>query len=271
VNKIWQSLSRESSLAAEHLAIGVTALGKANCAKLAYYSQAFFSLTTGFERASKLSIVVDYCLENKGDFPTNDVLREYGHDLATLLNKANKIAERRKLNILLPNTEIHKGIIKVLTDFANNITRYYNIDFITKNPKTKEEDPIKSWFQLVTIPVLKKHKTQKQIDKVQRNAHFIDKIIGSNVMIIHHTESGDELNTIYEAFYHTGIIDLAKPDTRMYVMQISRFLGSLLSKLGNVAYSTGIDTIPCLSEFFVIFNNNDKYFKNRKTWSIYSP
>jgi hypothetical protein len=53
MNKIWQAIAHEASLAAEHIGIGATAIGKANYAD-AYYAQAFFALTTGFERASKL-------------------------------------------------------------------------------------------------------------------------------------------------------------------------------------------------------------------------
>jgi len=270
VNKTWQALAHEASLAAEHLAIGATSLGKADYAEHAYYGQAFFALTIGFERASKLTLVIDHALENGGNFPAYNVIRGYGHDLATLLNKVNEIAERRELDTRLPTTEIHEGIIKVLTDFASNLTRYYNLDFVTENPKTKgEEDPVKSWFELVINPILKKHQTQKLRDKVQQNAQLIDELFGSHTSVIHHAESGDELNTLYEASHQTGITDFAKPYSRMYVMQIARFLGNVLSELGYAAYSTGLDTIPYLSDFFRIFNNDDKYFKKRKTWSIY--
>ena len=53
MTKLWYALQRESSLAAEHLASGVTALGKANYAQEYYLAQAFFALTIGLERCAK--------------------------------------------------------------------------------------------------------------------------------------------------------------------------------------------------------------------------
>ena len=215
MNKIWQAIAHEASLAAEHIGIGATAIGKANYAEPAYYAQAFFALTTGFERASKLALVIDYALENRGDFPANRVLRGYGHDLSALLNKVNEIAKGRKLDTQLPRTDIHKGMIKVLSYFATNITGYYNLDYVTENPRTKgEDDPVKSWFELVIIPIFKKHHTQRQRHKTQRNAQLVDELIGGHAIVIHHAESGAELNTVYEASCQTGIIDLAKPYTK---------------------------------------------------------
>jgi len=51
------------------MGISATAIGKANYARLAYYAQAFFALTIGFERAGKLALVVDYAIQNGGTSP----------------------------------------------------------------------------------------------------------------------------------------------------------------------------------------------------------
>lgn len=272
MNKIWQALAREAALAAEHLAIGATIIGKANYAETAYYGQAFFALATGFERAAKLSLVIDHALKNNGQFPTSKVLRDYGHNLSALLTKVDEIAAQRQLRRRLPNSEIHNSIIKLLTDFANNVTRYYNLDLVTGNPITEKQiDPVSAWFDQVVVPILRKHQTKRQKNKIQQNARLIDELIGCHAMVMHHSESGDELNTVYDASFQTGITEAAKPYVRMYVMQIVRFMGHVLSELGYAAYGTDMDTIPHLSEFFAIFNNNDQYFKSRRTWSIYRP
>ena len=158
MDKTWQALADEAALAAEHLAIGATTLSKANYAQQAYYSQAFFALAIGLERASKLALVVDHALEHAGVFPKHKALRNYGHDLQTLLTRADEIAKRRELEDRLPRTRVHENIIKVLTDFANNITRYYNLDLLTGRPHTAEhDDPVRAWFDLVITPILEKH------------------------------------------------------------------------------------------------------------------
>lgn len=273
MNPTWNAIAREAALAAEHLGNGATILGRANYAHHAHYGQAFFSLSTGFERAAKLVFVVDHALENAGAFPRSDELRNYGHKLDQLLNRADEIAERRMLtHIRLPRSEIHTGITTVLTDFANNITRYYNLDLVTGDPRTaKRDDPTKAWYNLVVQPVLKKHYGARQKEKHRSNAELISSLLQPISMIRHTSETGEPLETVFDASLQTGITDFAKPYVRMYVMQLIRFIGRLLGELGYINYEVRLETIPHLSEFFAIFNNDDRYFLKRKTWSIYRP
>lgn len=275
MNEIWQALTREAGLAAEQLAIGISALGKANYAQHAYYGQAFFALSIGLERAAKLALVVDYAVEHNGMFPSNRMLLGYGHKLNVLLDLADEIAKRRALAGVakrLPHTPIHVGIIDVLSDFADNITRYYNLDLVTGDPRAAGQmDVIRAWFERVTMAVLAAHYEPRQRERHQRNAQLVDQILGENAKVFFHSEEGHVLNSLYEASAQTGITDFARPYTRMYVMQILRFLGSLLSELGYAAHRRQLDMIPELSEFFATFNNSDSYFKRRKTWSIYRP
>jgi hypothetical protein len=193
MNESWQALAREAGLAAEHLAIGATTLGKANYARKAYYSQAFFALAIGLERATKLALVVDHALEHGGDFPRHKVLRSYGHDLEKLLELTDKIAERHgsaEPEDRLPRTTIHKGIILVLSEFANNITRYYNLDLITGDARTAERDePVRAWFDLVTTPILNVHYRQCHYDKHQRNARLASDLLSGHTAVHHHSDS----------------------------------------------------------------------------------
>lgn len=272
MNEQWQALAREAGLAAEHLAIGATSLGRANYAQTAYYGQAFFALTTGMERATKLAFVIDYALEHNGSFPAHSALRRYGHDLRKLLDDADKIAERIGLDAegRLPRTIVHEGIVKVLSDFASNITRYYNLDLVTGDPRAvQQDDPIRAWFDLVVTPILSTHYTNHQHDKHQRNARKMEDILGGYASVYHHSEQGEVINTVFEASLHTGVTEFARPFARMYVMQIARFLSRLLIELGWASYGLKTETVPDMSDFFAIFNNADNYFKRRKTWSIY--
>jgi hypothetical protein len=274
MNATFHAIAREAAVAAEHLASGATILGKANYAHHAHYEQAFFALTTGIERSTKLAFVIDHALESAGTFPTNAQLRSYGHNLRSLLDQADAIAERRGLtgNSRLPRTNIHEGIITVLTDFANNITRYYNLDFITGDARAfQRNDPTKDWFRLVVTPILAKHYDRSHQERHRHNAEIISSMMQDFTTVFHFSEEGDTLETVYSASLQTGTTEFAKPYARMYVMQIARFLGNLLSELGYSSYATKLDTIPHLPEFFAIFNNSDKYFFRRKTWSIYRP
>ena len=275
MNETWQALAREAGLAAEHLAIGVSALGKANYAQQAYYGQAFCALTVGLERATKLALVVDYLLENNGAFPSYQMIRGYGHNLRKLLRKADEIAKRRGLSGpagRLPQNAIHDSIVQVLSDFAGNVTRYHNLDLVTGDPRaTKHGDPVRAWYEQVIIPVLATHYRPGNKQKHERNARLVAQLLGDYAIVRHYAETGDLLDSVYEASMQTAITDFARPYVRMYVMQIARFLGRLLSQLGYAAHHYQLEIIPELSEFFRIFNNSDRYFRQRKSWSIYQP
>jgi hypothetical protein len=54
----------------------------------------------------------------------------------------------------------------------------------------------------------------------------------------------------------------------MYVLQIARFLARLLSELGSLGYRMSPQIIPELSEFYRVFENDDREFRKRKTWRM---
>lgn len=215
MDETWQAIAREAGLGAEHLAIGITALGRSNYAQQAYYAQAFFALSVGFERSAKLALVIDHALANAGEFPSSKVLKGYGHDIENLLHRVDSCAGTYTAE-RLPQTEIHKSIIEILTQFATNVTRYYNLDLITgRTQAPSAANPISEWFGRVTLPIL-------------------------------------------DAHYH--------PARRS---QICRFLAELFFELSFAANHARIEAIPYLEEFYAIFMNSDKYFRERKTWSIH--
>jgi len=57
---------------------------------------------------------------------------------------------------------------------------------------------------------------------------------------------------------------------RLYVMQLTRWLATILSELSRKgAYEFQIEALLGLEERFRIFCNEDQYLLGRKTWSIY--
>jgi hypothetical protein len=269
VNKNWQALSREAGIAAEHMAIGVTALGMANYAYPAYYGQAFFALTIGLERSAKLALLVDHAVRNAGAFPSESDIRRYGHDLTKLLGDAAKIATR--LNIgELPSTPVHIAIVEILSEFANNVTRYYNLDVLTGAASAKaSKDPIAQWHERVVQPLIKAHYKSRQRQKHEQGARLIENLAGAYSSVHHISESGNPLNNLYDASMQTAITAFVTPYVRVHVVQIIRFMSFLVSELGYEAQAQRLDDIPYLSEFFAIFKNDDKYVKSKKSWSIY--
>jgi hypothetical protein len=53
----------------------------------------------------------------------------------------------------------------------------------------------------------------------------------------------------------------------MYVLQLCRFLGTVIEELGRQARAKGLP-MPFLEAFFHIFRLTDREFRTRKLWSI---
>lgn len=272
MNANWQALSREASLAAEQMGMGVTALAKANYAHHAHYPQAFFALSIGMERTAKLALLIEHAIQNKGSFPDNQQMRRYGHDLQTLLLAADQIVSVSGKVRRLPTDAVHLAIVGTLSEFATNITRYYNLDFLTNAPGVQtREDPIAKWFRTVVSPVIEQHVPVHKRQQIEHNARVMQQLMGPFSTVLHHAENGTELTSVGATSMQTGLLESALPYVRLHVLQIVRFLGSVMSELGYQAHVIGLKDIPHLSEYFAIYNNDDSMLKSRKIWSIYNP
>ena len=273
MDEIWQALSREATLASEHLAIGVTALGKADYSQHAYYGQAFFALTIGIERTAKLSLIINKYL-NSGSFPSNEEIKKYGHNLKKLLDKMDDIAILCNFSNTwsrLPNSKIHNQIIRILSNFADNITRYYNIDIITsKSNQANSHNPVSQWYNQVVLSIIKEHSLNSRIEKHISKAKKIDEFVGDNFYIYYHDETGNVINSLDKAMIQKKINEITTPYVRLYVMQIIRFMASIQTELTYLAYDKRAESIPVMSEYFGMYMNEDNYFRKRKTWSIYN-
>lgn len=269
MNATWQALSREASLAAEQMGMGVTVLAKANYAHHAHYPQAFFALSIGMERAAKLALLLEHAIRNEGHFPASRQLRDYGHNLKNLLRDVDQIDVG---DYKLPATPIHVAILDTLSEFAMNITRYYNLDFVTNAPSVQSrEEPVAKWFSTVIRPAYDQCVPARMKHQVEQNAMLIERMAGSFMSVMHHAEDGSELTSARSASMQAGVLDAAMPHVRLHILQIVRFLGSVLGEQGYRAHAAGVQDVPYLSEYFAIFNNDDATLKSRKTWSIYNP
>jgi hypothetical protein len=269
LDETWRAVAREAGLAAEHIAFGATALGKANYAQLANYAQAFFSLSVGLERSCKLALLLDYAVDNSGQFPSESYVRRYSHGLERLMSEASNIAARRRYSSFLPNSTIHQNIINILSEFASNVTRYYNIDVLTRSGQANQPvDPIISWNTRVTALVLQAHYTDRIRTRHEERAQAVQFMMGPHSAVVHSTERGEAIDTMMSGALNTASAAFARRWERMYVLQLGRFLGGVLDKLSEEGQRQGM-LIPYIGEIFGIFGSTDAMFRNRQVWSIY--
>ncbi len=277
----WQSLSREAQFAAESLAIGVTALGNANYAHTAHYAQMLFSLSMGLERASKLAICLEH-VARYGSFPDHHHIRKYGHDVQKLLAEVDRIGSvmtGTRANSCLPNTEITANIIRVISDFGANLTRYHNIDTLTGRASAHSYDPIAAWHKDVSQLVLRTHLTERQEAKIKKNACAVSTLLEGIASVDYSREDRAPITDAYTASKLTGLQKFETPYTRMYVLQICRFVATVIIGTSDIARgkylpppSVGNDEtngIPYMLEIFRVYLCDDKTFRSKKKWSTY--
>ncbi|MGH3917060.1 MAG: hypothetical protein ACRDTC_27165, partial [Pseudonocardiaceae bacterium] len=242
MNATWRAISHEAALGAEHIAFGATVLGRANYARYAYYWQAFFSLSVGFERTCKLALLVNYAIDHSGQPPRERFVGKYGHDLARLLSSLEEIAIRRGFDARRPASQVHGDIISILTDFATNVTRYYNIDALEgRSVKSPSDDPVAAWYLKVTEPILAARYRGRRRERDIANAQIMEALMGAFSAVWHESETGEEIDSMYGAAAASSVAKFAKPWERMHVLQIARFVGSVISDLGDVAETQGLN------------------------------
>src|SRR4051812_27168648 len=118
----WHSIRREAALVRHLVGSGATALGRASYAdKMGEYYTAFFGLSVGLERLAKLILVADFSISNGGVMPTEKIVRQYGHELANLMDIVSDLVPKHslKLDYPRPADPISTKIVECLDSFAD--------------------------------------------------------------------------------------------------------------------------------------------------------
>lgn len=262
----WRAAAREAATASQHIASGVTALGRANYANLAYYSEAFFALSTGLERTAKLVLVAHHFAETGQMIPNGKLYKQYGHHIDRLVAFCRDISPERGRSC---DSVIHTAIISTLSEFASNGNRYYNFDLLTTGTGPQSLGVEQTWIKEVTDQVLTKHYRERDRRRHAQQASYFREPSDAGLLIRAHLEDEAPVEDLYEASMRSQAIAFAKPWERMYILQIARFLAEVLDSVGARALRAGLP-LPIFSDFYRVFLNPDNYLRQRATWSIYA-
>jgi len=267
-NDTFNALSKEAQFAFEILNSGATQIRKANYAKKGAYYQSFINLTVGIERIAKLCVLLDYYIENNGEFPNDKFVRKIGHNINKLYNKSMDIKQKYSFEFKYLNNfnNIHFNILDILSSFATK-DRYENINILV-NAK-QDNNPIALWFENVDMALFEKHISKKKKEKIINNAENINNLISPFAIVRHSSENDSEINQVTEASLRTGIYEAVRPYRQLYTVQIIRFWTELLWKLQYKAQSLGNNEIPYFSDMFGCFYNDDSYFRTRKNYETF--
>ena len=255
-------LDRECALAASSIGQGLTLLRKHNFTNHGYGTQAFFQLSIGIERLIKIILIYDFRQQNNNNYPTNDYLRKFSHNISELYSHTMKIADSYNLQGLyaeLSNDNLHQQIIELLSDFAIK-TRYFNLDTIT-GKKSESQEPLKLWNTTINHEIIKRHYKTNSVN--EKFDELVDNLYSENVFVLHHNDDGKPILNYNDLINEKKFLEVKQKYSMYYVYNVVRYLSCLLQTIDK-------GLMPVASEYFQIFRITDKkYILSLKTWDIY--
>lgn len=267
----WHALGREAALVRHLVGSGATALRKANYAdQLGEYYTAFFGLSVGLERLSKLILVANLAITNNGKMPKEKEVSQFGHKLIKLVNAVDEITKERKLTIkyIRPNTKISVKILECLDAFADaRKGRYANFSSLG-DPNLSNEEPINKWWNEVAETILQEHYYGKKAQqRIEEEASSIDSAISSFTAVRYTDESGREIRDVKTASIRTAQSKIVQNYGRYYTLTIVRWLSNVLVEIAHSArFQHNISVFSGINEYFHSYTIDDTFLKNRKVW-----
>lgn len=228
-------MANECGLTVSMIDSGLDALKKANISQKGLYYQAFFSLSIGIERLLKISLISEYRVENEGEFPNNNKMKKYGHDLNKLL---------KSLNIKFENN-IDLSIVSLLNDFAKS-SRYYNVDVMV-NGLPRINDPLVEWNS-IRNQIIECYDSQIERDE---NKYQLAALLDSNSIFIHHDLTGRLLDGAYDVLSEYEIKEMVQNYSVQHVFGIIIIIVDNLMEIRGKRY-----LLPDLIDFFGKYNSN---------------
>lgn len=270
----WHALGREAALVRHLVGSGVTALGRANYAdKIGEYYTAFFGLSVGLERLAKLILVADHVLSHQGEMPHQKVVSKFGHKLSDLMNAAEAVAEKHKLQLKYsrPKSAISTKIIECLDAFADAARgRYANFAALGDPNLGSAFEPIRKWWTEVAEVILKEYYYGKQAQtRVESQARQVDAMLSKHAYVLYINEMGDAVQDVLSSSIRTGQTELVQQYGRYFALTVVRWLANLFSELSRSAcYTHNVDAFFGIWEYFQTYTVDDKFLKTRRIWPL---
>jgi len=251
VTKEDKLLLKEAGLASTCIGQGLTILRKANFVNDWNYYQSFLLLTIGIERLLKIIIITKFRVDNNGLFPTDNYLKNLGHDIKKLIKTVNDF-EIDKDEIEIIDDEIQLDIIDFLTRFAK-ATRYYNLDVLSGNEK--QTDPLIEWKRIQN-----KIKEKKGLISKPPPKGFTE-FVNSFSMFAMTDEEGNFIDSAEEFYKDSSILNKLQGHS---IYNVWRIIQILADKLRYFEYKHNL--FPTLREFFPYFSKDWDKDINVMTW-----
>ena len=231
-------IEKETILVRSLLRNGVKALNDSDYTNdgIESYYHAFFLLSIGIERFSKLIIIADHSKDSNGQLDASTWVKSYGHDIISLFEKVNQIASNRELEIEYeyPDNDITNAIIENLEAFAKaGAGRYANYECM-KDPNMEYNEPIRKWWNSVGQKILKKHYENEHLAAiVGHHKKEISRTNRKSTTLPLYDEVRNEISDISNAYSRSVKAVVAREWACFYTLNIVRWLSNVYYQLIN--------------------------------------
>ncbi|MCG9746419.1 hypothetical protein [Shewanella sp. Isolate8] len=264
--KNYKLLVQEGHLTMSSLLGGLNSIRNANIddAHRGLFYSGLFELATGFERLMKIVLLLDHKINNHFKNPTNNQLKDYGHNILELYSSCHNLAKSYGLESKMEPNEVQNEMLAVLSKFAKG-SRYYNLDELTSN--NKNEDPINLWLSVIQYHIWGLRSDVRE--KIQMEALSINNVDqwqqNINGEWITSCEFYYLLKATEKASYHViwSIISLLRPFYSLLREQVYT-----LHEMYSDSTSGDKEEIPYLYEFFVFFLKSKHSVLRKKQWAL---
>ncbi len=259
-------LQQEGYLIRSCLTTGLTELRSAHVHNKGAFYAALFNLSIGMERLLKANVIIDHMLNNNISSPSKKELKGYGHEIVDLYDTCKSISVSRGVDFPIRSSldAINQEILILLNDFANNTTRYHNLDALSSSQSGK--DPLLHWGEILKS-ILENDVSEKQREKVLKKACLASEKIDDISITIMQGMDKRPLSTM-EAMALPGLHEQAAKYAVFRVVTILTPIRNLISGLSHETYGLGVSRppIPQMQEFLEWLWDDRQYVLRKKRW-----
>lgn len=270
----WRALTAECTVAADQVLAGSLALRRLDPTLIGSFYAAFFPLSIGYERMSKIAIQVD-ALISTGQFLSSGEMRSTsaGHRISTLFDRVETIAVQRGYDSemgLRPATPMHHAITGILTEFATT-GRYNHLDSLSSTSPSSL-DAEKAWDETVMPLLVDAHLTKRARMLLDRDVAAVTTDLtaaesaGITVLGRRHDANGDFHGDLARHAARNILYERLTPWGRMYTLQLGRWIAWILYELSMEAlrcdHARG--HVPYLIDFFRWMLAEDADLRSRR-------
>jgi len=253
---------------------GSLALRRLDPTLIGSFYAAFFPLSIGYERMSKIAIQVD-ALISTGRFLSSAEMRSRsaGHRIATLFDRVETIAVERGYDSefgVRPVTATHVAITDILTEFATT-GRYNHLDSLSSTSPSSV-DAEKAWDATVMPLLADAHLTKRAQMLLDRDIAAVTADLaaaeGAGVAILgrRHDANGDFHGDLAVHAARNIFYERLTPWGRMYTLQLGRWIAWILYELSIevLRCDHARDHVPYLNDFFSWMLAEDKDLRTKR-------